>query len=165
MRLVRDGDVKPPLAVFVNDFGGSNPPLVVFESGSHPVEMIGATAKFAFDVVSWGSTDTEPNRILVFNEQSVAFPVVHHQWVQLVDVWVGSAPPVVFVVEVGFDLAKCFVNKLLAGVLDVVSVIHDDRFEIVPIPPVAVETVDFVADAAGFETSVSQVVRTPRVDV
>ncbi|ELY42172.1 hypothetical protein C496_07233 [Natronorubrum tibetense GA33] len=157
--------MQSPFVMFVDDFSGSNAPVIVCEGGSHPVEMLWITTKFAFDVVAWGSTDTEPNRIIIFEEKSVPFFMVHDHRVQSVDVWVWSAPIVVFVVVVGFDFTEGFVYDELTGVFNVIRIVHDDRFEFFPVPALFIEAVGFVTDASGFETAVLQVVGTPRVNV
>ncbi|MCU4716701.1 hypothetical protein [Halapricum hydrolyticum] len=64
-----------------------------------------------------------------------------------------------------FEFPESFVNDELAGVFDVVRVIHDNWFDVFPVPVVSVEAVGFVADASGFETPTLQVVATPRVNV
>jgi hypothetical protein len=118
-------NMKSPLAVLVDDFGRSNPPLLVSERGSEAVEMVGTATKFTFDMGTSRGSDTESNRPIVFREQPVAFPVVHHHRVRPVNVWVWATPPIIFVVVVGFDFTECFVNDELAGVFDVGSVVND----------------------------------------
>jgi hypothetical protein len=53
----------------------------------------------------------------------------------------------------------------LTGVFDVFGVVYDGWLDSVPIFALFVESVGFVLDASGFETSLFQVVATPRVDV
>jgi len=162
---VRDGDVKSPLVVFMDDFSRSNPPVFIVERGSELVEVIGTTTEFTFDVRASRGGDTELNCIVVFGEQAVSFFVVHHHRVRLVDVWVRSSPSIVFVIVVGFDFTECFVNDELSGVFNVISVIYDDGFDFFPVPASFVEAVGFVSNASGFETASLQVVATPRINV
>jgi hypothetical protein len=130
-----------------------------------PVEVIRTPSKVAFDLRASRGGDTEATRPVVFEEQTVVFAVVHHHRVRCIDVWVGSSPPVIFVVVVGFEFTECLVNDELGGVVDVIGVIHDSRFDVVPIPPLAVEAVGFVADAAGLNTAGLQIVSTPRMNI
>ena len=64
-----------------------------------------------------------------------------------------------------FDLTECFVDDGLGGVVDVIGVVNDSRFDGIPIPSLLVEAAGFVADASGFETAGLQVVATPRGNV
>jgi hypothetical protein len=66
---------------------------------------------------------------------------------------------------IGFEFTEGFVHDELRGVVDVVGVVDDSRFDVVPLPAVTVESVGFVADAAGLNTTGLQVVATPRVDI
>ncbi|AGB39336.1 hypothetical protein Natoc_3618 [Natronococcus occultus SP4] len=165
MSLVCDGDVEPPLIVFVNDFSSPNPPLLISEGSSQSVEIIWTAMKFTFDVRASCGGDAESNRPVVLGEQTVAFTVIHHYRVRLVDVWVGSPPPVIFVVVIGFDFTECLVNDKLGSIVDVIGVINDSRCNIAPIPTGSVESIGFVADAAGLNTARLQVVVTPRINV
>jgi len=123
--LVRDGDVKPPLIVLMDDFSCSNSPLIVGKRGSEAVKLVWASTKFTVDVRASRGSETESNRSVVFREQSVPFPVVHHHRVRLVNVWVWTTPPIIFVVMVRFEFTECFVNDELAGVFDVGGVVND----------------------------------------
>jgi hypothetical protein len=129
------------------------------------VEVTGAATEFTFDVCSVGGSDTESNRPVVFGEQAVAFLVIHHHRVRLVDVWIGPPPPVIFVAVIGFEFTECLVDDELSGVVDVVGVVNDGRFDIVPLPPSPVKSIGFVADAASLKTAHLQVVVTPRLNV
>jgi len=91
--------------------------------------------------------------------------VVHHHRVRPVNVWVWATPPIIFVVVVGFDFTECFVDDELAGVFDVIGVVYNDWFDVVPVPLLSIKSVSFITDASGFETAVLQVVATPRVDI
>jgi len=53
------------------------------------VEVVEATTEFSFEVPASRSNDTEPNRPVVFEEQVVAFAVVHYHRVRLVNVRIG----------------------------------------------------------------------------
>jgi hypothetical protein len=86
MSLVSDSHVKSPLVALVNDFGGADPSFFIVKSGSQPVEMSWTATKFAFDVGASCGSDTEPDRSIVFGKEPVAFAVVHHHWVRLIDV-------------------------------------------------------------------------------
>ncbi|ELY26548.1 hypothetical protein C500_15335 [Natrialba magadii ATCC 43099] len=66
---------------------------------------------------------------------------------------------------IGFDFTECLVNDELAGVVNVIGVINDSRFNVAPIPTDSVEPIGFVADAAGLNTARLQVDPTPRMDV
>jgi hypothetical protein len=79
--------------------------------------------------------------------------MVHHHRVHPVDVRVGSAPAVIFVVVIGFDFAECLVDDELSGVVDVIGVVNDSRFDVIPISSLSVKAVGFVADTSGFETA------------
>jgi hypothetical protein len=165
MSLVRDGYVQSPLVVFVNDFSCSNSPLVIAEGSPQAVEVGGASTKFACDVGPSCRSDTESNRIRILDKETIAFSVVHHQWVRPVLVWVRTPPAIVFVIVIPFDFTEGFVNDELAGVFNVTGVINNGRFEIGPLPAFFVEAVGFVADASCFETAGLQVVATPRLNV
>jgi hypothetical protein len=60
--------VKPPLVVFVNDFGGTNPPFRIIKCGLEAIEVAGAPTEFAFDVRTSRRSDAKPNRFVVFGE-------------------------------------------------------------------------------------------------
>jgi hypothetical protein len=163
--LVGDGNVESPLIMFVNDFRRPDAPLVFGECGSKTVELVGAAAKIAFDVIARLGTDSEANRLFVLDEQAISLSVVHHHRVQSVDVGIRSAPAIVFVVVIRSKLSESFVNDELAGVFDVVGVVYNCGFDVTPVPAFTVETIGFVADAPGFETPGLRVVATPRIDI
>jgi hypothetical protein len=87
--------------------------------------MVGTAAKFAFDVIVRFRADAESYRVFIFNEDAIAFAVVHHHRVQPVNVWVRAAPVVVFVIVVRFDFTESFLNDELTRVFDVIGVIND----------------------------------------
>ena len=120
--LVRDGDVESPFIVLIHDFSGANSPFLVGEGGSQSVEVVRTTAKCAFDVRASCGSDTESNRPVVLGEQPVAFLVIHHHRVRLVDVWVWPTPPIIIVVVIRFDFTECLVNEKLGGVVDVIGI-------------------------------------------
>jgi hypothetical protein len=66
---------------------------------------------------------------------------------------------------IGFDFAECLVDDELSGIVDVIGVVNDGRFYIVPLPPSSVKSIGFVADAASLKTAHLQVVVTPRLNV
>lgn len=71
---VRDGDGQSPLAVFVDDFGSSDPPVIVFECGLDAVEVVCTPMEFAFDMCPACRSDTEPYAVTVLvGEQAGAF--------------------------------------------------------------------------------------------
>ena len=71
----------------------------------------------------------------------MAFPMVHHHRIHLVDVQVveatapgldpgvssriGPSPLIIFVVVIPLDFTECFVDDELAGVVDVTGVVND----------------------------------------
>jgi len=126
MSFVGDGHVQSPLVVFVNDFSCPNSPPLITEGSPQTTEVVRTAAKFAFDVRTSYSRDTEANRILILDEETIAFSVVHYQRVHPVLVWIWTTPAVIGVIEIGFDFTEGFVNDELAGVFDVISVLNNN---------------------------------------
>ena len=89
------------------------------------VDVVEATTEFSFEVPASRSNDTEPNRPVVFEEQVVAFAVVHYHRVRLVNVRIGPSSAVIFVVVIRFDFTECSVSDELTGVFDVIGVVND----------------------------------------
>ena len=165
MVFVSDSDMKSPLVVLINDFSGPNSPFVIAEGSPKTVEVVWAATKLTCDVCATCGGNSEPDRLIVFGEQAVAFTVVHHYRVQLVNVWGRATPVVVFVIEIRFDFTECLVDDELAGVFDVIGGINNSGFRVVPLLAFFVKTIGFVTDASCFETAVLQVVATPRLDI
>ena len=162
--LVCDRDVESPFVVFVHEFSDSNAPRIRVESVLDSFEVVGTTAKHAFDVVVWLVADSEANISRFVYSEGVSFVVVHPHWIRLINVGKRSPPALIFVVVVRLKLFECFLDEELSRVFHEVGVIHYGVVDVVPVPPFLVESVDLVSDSPSFETAFVQVLRPPLVE-
>jgi hypothetical protein len=68
------------------------------------------------------------------------------------------------VVVICLTLFEGFLGEELDGVFHVVSVVNGGIVDVVPVPTLVVESVDFVTDSRSFEIAFVHVVRTPCLD-